>query len=104
MAGSTAAPELLASGGRRLATFDSDALFDYRARRPTLEIVDGRLAELTWPAIELHHSRLDDRDVLILTGHEPDFRWQELADDLLELARRFGVAEWISLGAIPAAV
>jgi len=100
----TAAVELLAREGRLLATFDSDALFDYRARRPTLEIVDGRPAELTWPAMALHHTRLDDRDVLVLTGHEPDFRWQELAEDLLDLARRFGVAEWISLGAIPAAV
>ncbi len=100
----TTAAEQLARDGRVLATFDSDALFDYRARRPTLEIVDGRLADLTWPAIELHHVRLDDRDVLVLTGHEPDFRWRELSEDLLVLARSFGIAEWISLGAIPAAV
>ncbi|MFI5261812.1 MAG: proteasome assembly chaperone family protein [Candidatus Limnocylindrales bacterium] len=100
----TAAAEALVTDGHLLATFDSDALFDYRARRPTLEIIDGRPAELTWPAIELHRVRMDDRDVLILHGHEPDFRWQELGEDLLELARRFSVAEWISLGAIPAAV
>ena len=42
--------------------------------------------------------------MLVLTGAEPDFHWQELADDMVELAGRLGVAEWISLGAIPAAV
>lgn len=101
----TAVAELLATEeGQLLATFDSDVLFDYRARRPTLEILDGRPAELTWPAVTLHRARLEDHDTLILSGHEPDFRWQELAGDLVELAHRFGVAEWISLGAIPAAV
>jgi hypothetical protein len=101
----TAVAELLTSdAGHLLATFDSDALFDYRARRPTLEILDGRPADLTWPAITLHRARLEDHDTLILTGHEPDFRWLELASDMVELALRFGAAEWISLGAIPAAV
>ena len=101
----TAVAELLTSDeGHLLATFDSDALFDYRARRPTLEILDGRPADLTWPAITLHRARLEDHDTLILTGHEPDFRWLELASDMVELALRFGAAEWISLGAIPAAV
>lgn len=102
----TAVAELLAATdeGHLLATFDSDALFDYRARRPTLEILDGRPADLTWPAITLHRARLEDHDTLILTGHEPDFRWLELAGDMVELALRFGAAEWISLGAIPAAV
>lgn len=102
----TAVAELLTTTdeGHLLATFDSDALFDYRARRPTLEILDGRPADLTWPAITLHRARLEDHDTLILTGHEPDFRWLELAGDMVELALRFGAAEWISLGAIPAAV
>jgi len=101
----TAVAEVLAAeGGHLLATFDSDVLFDYRARRPTLEILDGRPAELTWPEVTLQRARFEDHDTLILSGHEPDFRWQELAADLVDLAHRFGVAEWISLGAIPAAV
>jgi hypothetical protein len=38
----TAAAEVLARGSRIVASFDADAVFDYRARRPTLEILDGR--------------------------------------------------------------
>lgn len=100
----TTAVELLAAGGKVIATFEGDTLFDYRARRPTLQIVDGRLTELTWPALTLRRSRVAERDVLVLTGAEPDFRWRELADDLVELVQRLEVAEWISVGAIPAAV
>ncbi len=100
----TAAAEHLALGGAVVATFDGDLLFDYRARRPTLDIVDGRLAELTWPELTMRHVRLAERDILVLTGAEPDFRWREFAASIVEIVGRLGVAEWISLGAIPAAV
>ena len=102
-AATTAAGEL-ADGGGLVATFDGDLVFDYRARRPTLHIVDGRPGELTWPELAIRHGRLGVRDILVLTGAEPDFRWRELADDLVSLAESLGVAEWVSLGAIPAAV
>jgi proteasome assembly chaperone (PAC2) family protein len=101
---STTAAGRLAGDGESIATFDGDILFDYRARRPTLEIVDGRLAELTWPELVIKRAHIEDRDVLILTGPEPDYRWKELSDAVVELVRRLDVAEWISLGAIPAAV
>ena len=42
--------------------------------------------------------------MLVLTGAEPDYRWHELANDVVALAQHLGVAQWISLGAIPAAV
>jgi hypothetical protein len=103
LAGTLAAAQL-AEGGSDVATFDGDALYDYRARRPTLEIVDGRLAELTWPELSLKHTRIEERDLLILTGHEPDYRWRELASVVVELAERLEIGGSISLGAVPAAV
>jgi hypothetical protein len=87
-----------------IARFDPDQLFDYRARRPTLEIHDGRLASLDWPEITLRAARFGSRDVLILSGAEPDDRWRQLAAETIELLRRLEVRQWISLGAIPAAV
>jgi hypothetical protein len=98
------AADMLALGGESVATFDGDVLFDYRSRRPTLDVVDGTLTRLVWPALELHHREADGRDLFVLHGAEPDFRWKELGDDILELCVRLGVTEWVSLGAIPAAV
>jgi PAC2 family len=94
----------LAKKNKVVAEFDGDVLFDYRARRPTLDIVDGKLAELTWPELTVRRSRLAGRDLLVLSGAEPDFRWREFADATVEIVDRLGVVQWISLGAIPAAV
>lgn len=101
---STTAASQLVETSRVVVTFDPDALFDYRARRPPLEIRDGRLAELTWPELTIRQSTIDGRDLLVFGGPEPDYRWRELADAVVELTDRLGVAEWISIGAIPAAV
>jgi hypothetical protein len=105
-AGSAATTALghLADDAAIVATFDADRLFDYRARRPPLEIVDGRLTELSWHELVLRRTRLAERDVLILVGPEPDYRWRAFSAAVVELTRILGVAEWISLGAIPAAV
>jgi hypothetical protein len=87
-----------------VARFDADRLFDYRARRPPLEIVDGRLTELTWHELVVRHVHLGDHDVLVLVGPEPDYRWQAFCAAVVELCTSLRVAEWISVGAIPAAV
>ena len=100
----TAALAELVTDAPVVATFDADALFDYRARRPTLQIVDGRLAELAWPELTIRRTTIGEHDLLILTGAEPDDRWQAFSAATVELAHRLGVAEWISLGSIPAAV
>jgi hypothetical protein len=100
----TSAAALLAEGADTIAVVDSDSLFDYRARRPTLRISDGRLAELEWPELEVVRKRTAERDVLVMTGPEPDYRWRELASEMVALAHDLGVEQWMTLGAIPAAV
>lgn len=101
---STAAASKIAEGGPSVASFDADRLYDYRARRPVLDIVDGTLTELTWPDLSLRWSRHGRRDLLVLTGPEPDFRWQELGQDVVAFALRVGVVGWLSLGSLPTAV
>jgi PAC2 family len=101
---STACANHIAAAGEPIAVFDSDALNDYRARRPVLDVIDGTLRDLAWPELTLHRVTTDGRDILVLVGPEPDFRWRELGADVLTLARTLGAVEWISLGAIPAAV
>ena len=100
----TNAAATLAEGARVVASFEADEIFDYRARRPTLQIVHGRPRSLDWPELTMRATKVGERDLLVLTGAEPDYRWHELATDVVGLAQRLGVAQWISLGAIPAAV
>lgn len=101
---SSIAADKLADEGDVIVEFDGDLLFDYRSRRPTLEIVDGRMSELTWPSLSVRRRRIAGRDLLVLSGAEPDFRWREFAAAVVDVAHRLSVALWISLGAIPAAV
>jgi hypothetical protein len=101
---STAAAARIAADGETIAEFDPDALYDFRSRRPVLDIVDGTLTELTWPGLSLRRARVGERDVLVLSGAEPDYRWRELGASVLELCLRLGVVEWVSIGSIPAAV
>ena len=77
----------LADDGRVIATFDPDAIFDYRARRPALDIMDGRPMRLDWAELSITHRRLGGRDLLLLRGPEPDYRWRELASDMVALAK-----------------
>jgi len=101
---STAAAATIVDAAETIATFDDDVLYDYRSRRPVLDIIDGVLTELTWPDLSLRRKQLDGRDLLVLSGPEPDFRWRELGGEVLETVLRLGVVEWVSIGSIPAAV
>ncbi len=88
-----------------VATFDTEELLDHRSRRPVLHLVDGVNTGLTWPTIELRHGRdLDGRDVLLLTGAEPDLRWRAFITDVLALAGDLGVRIVVPMGAYPAPV
>jgi hypothetical protein len=100
----TDAAELLVGSGPVIAEFDPDALFDYRSNRPILDFVDGEIRDLRWPAITVRMTDVGGHDLLVLTGSEPDMRWQEFAASVFELAGRFSVSRLISIGAVPAAV
>jgi len=100
----TTAANHLAADGEQIAVFDADQLIDYRARRPVLDIVDGDLKSLSWPEITVRSLRAGVRDVVVLTGPEPDFRWHELSDAVLDLVMRIGVVESVTLGSLGLAV
>ena len=88
-----------------VADFDTDALLDYRARRPVLELSDGVNMGLRWQTIELHATQdLDGKDLLLLVGVEPDHAWKSFAAQVTELAVSFGTRLMCGLGAYPATV
>jgi PAC2 family len=90
------------SAVRPLATFDSDAFIDYRARRPTMELREGVNVRLVWADIELSIGHdVGGHDVLTLSGPEPDSQWRRFADVVSTLAVDLGVKRMVALGAYP---
>jgi hypothetical protein len=88
----------------QVATFDADALLDFRARRPVLHLVDGVQRGLTWSSIELHAATAPGgTDVLLLTGVEPDHAWHAFTEAVVGLALDMGCRMLVGLGAYPAA-
>lgn len=88
-----------------IATFDIDTLLDHRARRPTMQLVDGVHAGLVWPTIELRAATdAVGNDFLLLVGVEPDHLWVSFARAVTDLALELGVRLVAGLGAYPAPV
>ncbi|MBA2752820.1 MAG: PAC2 family protein [Actinobacteria bacterium] len=88
-----------------MATFDGDQLLDLRSRRPAVRITDGVLSGLTWPEIELRVGQDPaGRDVLILTGPEPDMQWRAFVSSVVSLAADLGTRLVVGVGAFPAPV
>lgn len=100
----TGAAAHLAETGRQIAVFDSDSLFDYRSQRPILDIVDGKMVRSVWPEIVVRHSEIGGRDLLMLTGNEPDLAWRAFSIGIADLAADLGVMQLITLGSVPGAV
>jgi proteasome assembly chaperone (PAC2) family protein len=104
-AGTAVASLLAAMPNEVLASFDDDELIDFRARRPTLRVVNGVDTDLRWSTIRLMTAtNRIGRSVLILTGPEPDMRWHQFVSEVTQLASRLEVELVVGLGAFPAPV
>jgi proteasome assembly chaperone (PAC2) family protein len=105
-AGSSASLAASSIGGSAptIAVFNSDELFDYRANRPLLDIIDGTMTDVSWPEITVQEAPVGNERVALLSGSEPDFKWQAFAAAMVDLAHRLDVTMHVTLGAVPAAV
>lgn len=100
----TNAADHLARNGEAVVRFDPDTLFDYRSQRPILDIIDGKMERTVWPELSIRHSVVGGRNILVLTGQEPDLNWRKFSSAVGELALRLKVTKYITLGSVPAAV
>lgn len=88
----------------RLLRFDTDELLDQRARRPTMRLINGVNTELRWPRLQMRHGRDSaGQDLLVLTGPEPDMRWNAFIRALMDVVERLDVRLCVGFGAFPAA-
>lgn len=87
------------------AEIEPDPFYDFQQHRPTIEIRDGVSRSLEWPTVTFTAvSRLnDDRDLVVVAGPEPNFRWKTFARSLVVVLDEIGVEEVILVGAYVAA-
>jgi predicted ATP-grasp superfamily ATP-dependent carboligase len=91
--------------GRVVASFEVDEFYDYRARRPPMSFVRDHYSDYDAPrlVVRLLH---DDRRTpyLLLTGPEPDVRWEAFAEAVRAVVEHFTVRLTVSMGSVPMAV
>jgi predicted ATP-grasp superfamily ATP-dependent carboligase len=90
----------------RFASIDPEEFYDFQATRPRVKLVDGQAREIVWPAVELYEAHVPraDRDLILLAGTEPSFRWRTFCKLVVELAEALGTQLVVTLGALLADV
>ena len=89
----------------RVASFDVDSLIDYRSRRPVITFDANRYVDYDDPALLLYH--LLDRDgqtYYVLTGPEPDYRWEAVIEAITAIMDDLGITLVAHAHGIPMAV
>lgn len=100
-----AAEHLLSGHGDVVHSFDIDAMFDYRARRPTLRFHKDHYLDYDAPRLDvvLEHD-LTGRPYFVLAGPEPDFLWERFAAEVRQVVDDLDIDLTLSLGSVPMGV
>lgn len=96
---------LAALDNRPIASFNNDELIDYRSRRPSVTIDRDHISAAEH--LNLNMSVLRDsagKAFLLLSGPEPDLRWEAFTRAVADLADKFSVEQTICLYAAPMTV
>jgi proteasome assembly chaperone (PAC2) family protein len=95
-----------ALAARRFATIDPEEFYDFQATRPRIKLTEGRTREIEWPAVELYEARVPraPRDLILVSGSEPSFRWRTFTKVIVELVEALGAQLVVTLGALLADV
>ena len=97
---SLAAERFLKSFDRELvASFDPDEHYDFQVRRPMVYIDEGGARRIDWPENDLYLIRGPERDLIVLLGEEPNYKWKSFTNELVEALTTLGVRKVVTLGA-----
>jgi proteasome assembly chaperone (PAC2) family protein len=104
-AASTAAGWLTQHGdSTRVASIDPEEHFDFQSRRPQVALVDGVTREISWPENVFFTVGFENRDVVVLRGIEPSYRWRSFCRAVTDVAHETHCEMVITLGALLADV
>jgi proteasome assembly chaperone (PAC2) family protein len=90
----------------RFAMIDPEEFVDFQATRPTIRLTESLGREIEWPEFEVYEARAPfaPRDLVILTGPEPAYRWRGFCRTVVDLAEALGVQLVVTLGSLLADV
>ncbi|WPF65244.1 MULTISPECIES: PAC2 family protein [unclassified Corynebacterium] len=103
---SASADHLLAALENRLvASFNTDELIDYRSRRPTVTMENHEVTKVEKLSLEMRVLRdIQGQHFLLLSGPEPDLRWDSFTQAVADLVRKYNVSQVICLYSAPMTV
>jgi proteasome assembly chaperone (PAC2) family protein len=88
-----------------VARLDPENFYDFQVNRPTIRLVDGRTRQVDWPANTMIAATTSgDRDLILMSGVEPNLRWRTYSTAILDVAQQLGAEMLVSLGALIADV
>lgn len=82
-----------------VASFDPDEHYDFQVRRPMVVLNEGGTRRIDWPENDIHVIRRPDRDLVVLLGEEPNYKWKAFTTELVEALQTLGVTRVVTLGA-----
>ena len=102
----TFAARYLAQHGdaQRIAHIDPEAHTDFQSRRPQVELVDGVTRAIVWPESTFSVAHYPERDLVVLRGIEPSYRWKSFCRAVLEVVEATGCEMVVTFGSLLADV
>jgi proteasome assembly chaperone (PAC2) family protein len=82
------------------AKIDPEDFFDFQVNRPTTHLDPSNGRVLQWPDNRFHVAEVGDRDILLLSGTEPNLRWRTFTESILSYAADLGVQTVVCVGAL----
>ncbi|MGK8360392.1 PAC2 family protein [Corynebacterium amycolatum] len=90
---------------RPLVNFSIDELIDYRSRRPAVTMNRDQIVDVSDLNLSLNVVRDNvGKPFLLLSGPEPDMRWEAFSTAVADLAERYDVGRTVSLYSAPMTV
>lgn len=91
---------------RKFAEIDPETFFVFTETRPTVTITPAGQRGVHWPAniFFAHRMENSDRDIVLMIGTEPQLRWREFCDSVLEIADKINASCLVTLGGLLAEV
>ena len=95
-----------ALNAQRFATIDPEDFYDFQSTRPRVKLVENHARAIEWPVVELYEARVPraPRDLILMTGSEPSYRWRTFTKVVIDLAEALGTQMVVTLGALLADV